>query len=158
MCFYCKAHNSRYMQYGELLFDKAYKYKIRNYKHNMIYSCDWYIDFNCYREDDKFTYVYLNMNGKVLHLGWQPNEMLHRNYDKPAFIIPFKKGKYKYNDRIYYLSWNQNGRYCRRENKPNVIQLHFNGNINYLGWYYIDMPLHINKLHNLYLNENGDID
>ncbi len=159
MCFYCKAHSSRYMQNEELLFDKAYKYRIRKYIYkDIIYHCVWYIDFNCDREGDKFSHIYLNRNGKVSYLGWQSNRKLHRNYDKPTTIDIGSIFKGKYIDQINSLTWRLNGRCHREENKPSDIQLHFNGNIRKLEWYYNDVPLHINKLHNLHLNENGDID
>ncbi len=154
MCFYCKAHNSRYMQYKELLIDKAYKYKIRTYN----YYCMWYIDFDCDREGDKFTYFYLNRNGKVYIFKWHSNGKYHRNYDKPTCINFNSIFKNVYMDKINYLAWRQNGIRHREENKPSAIQLHFNGNIRKLEWYCNGVSLHINKLHKLYLNENGDID
>ncbi len=157
MCFYCKAYNSRYMQYRELLFDKVYKYKIRNYKQNMIYSCDWYINFNCDREGDQFTGIYLYENGTISYLKWQPNGKPYRNYDKPTCIDFNYVFEVVYNDRIRYLAWRHGGKFHREENKPCYIHLHFNGNIWKLEWYCNGVPLHINKLHNLRLNENGDI-
>ncbi len=152
MCFYCKAHSSRYMQNEGLQFDKVYKYKIRNYKcKNIIYRCVWYTDFNCDRVSD--------MNGKVYHLSWLSNGNYHRNYDKPTIIIVGSIFKDKYNDNIIYLVWHQKGLCHRGDNKPAYIELHFNGNIRKLEWYYNDDATpYINKLHNFYLNENGDID
>ncbi len=158
MCFYCKAHSSRYMQNGELQFDKAYKYIIRKYKYkDIVYGSLWYINFNSNREGDKFTYFYLYMNGIVYKLEWQSNGELHRNYDKPAYIDlnSIFKVKDVYMDQINSLAWQKNGRRHREENKPAYIKLHFNGNIWNLEWYYNDVPLHINKLQKLYLNEDG---
>ncbi len=165
MCFYCKAHSSRYMENEELRFDKAYKYIIRKYKHkNIIYRCVWYINLNYDRKDDKFTYIDFNRHGKVCILEWQSNGKLDRNYDKPTTVslgfIVYGEGflTEPIFDRINYLSWRQKGILHREENKPSVIQLHFNGNIRKLEWYYNDVRLHINKLYNLHLNKNGDID
>ncbi len=160
MCFYCKAHCSRYKQNEELLFDKAYKYKIRKYKYkDIIYLCLWYTDFNCYREINGFARNNLNMNGKVSHLRWLFNGNYHRNYDKPTSIIVGSLFKDKYIDNIVYLVWYQKGICHRGDNKPAYIELHFNGNIRKLEWYYNDDATpYINKLHNFYLNENGDID
>ncbi len=170
MCFYCKAHSSRYMQKEGLLFDKAYKYRIRKYKYkDIIYQCMWYIDFNYDREGNKFTCIYLNRNGKVSELECQSNGKFHRNYDKPTFIDfgSIIKGEYNDNDndndndnvddRIIFLAWHQKGMRHRKENKPSYILLHLNGTIRYLEWNYNNVLLHINKLNNVTFNENGDI-
>ncbi len=117
----------------------------------------WYIDFNYNRDGDKFTHINLNSNGKVYYFEWQSNGKLHRNYDKPSSINLGFIIKDKYDDRIIFLAWRQNGIRYREDNKPSYIELHFNGNIRKLEWYYNDVPLHINKLHNLQLNENGGI-
>ncbi len=158
MCFYCKAHSSRYEQSEELQFDKAYKYRILKYKcKNIFYRCVWYIDFNYNREGDKFTHIYLDWNGKVSYLEWQSNGELHRNYDKPAFIDFGSIIKGEYDDRIIFLEWHQKGMRHRKENKPSYILLHLNGTIRYLEWYYNNVLLHNNKLNNVTFNENGDI-
>ncbi len=131
MCFYCKAHSSRYKYNDGLKFDKAYKYKI--YKH-ILYSftrCIWYIDFDICREGDRYSYITIYKNGSIEFICFQlNNKYIYRIGNRPSIIAIDNK-----TFCIQCLRWFINDQFISENNKKRYIFMYNNGNLHSLILY-----------------------